>query len=376
MKEATFKKWHLISWEPEILISGGLILTLFNIKPRLVELSNIISPYNSSVFDNLILLLSTITATLAIGFTLHLIIRGLWMMKMGIAVTIKQPFDPEKFSFRSIYKNRISKIDLFNNAKKLGELSGFIFSITFFLMLLTVGFSFSLTILSLIASYFEISGFVILGLYVLLFIDFISFGYLKQTRLGVVLYPVLNALYLLFLSFLYKDIYYHLIQNVRRPKLAIGFFIFILLTLAIGYANVRKVMHLPEIFPTEQRYERYRRNVYEDERDPFFPYKASISSYYQEKDLLKLYVDGWGVIDNAMDHDAITISINGQTVTPIKIRNYVGQEHQDGYLYFLDISFLNKKSEHHLSIIIDNSLINPEFEDRYVVFYDFPFYKE
>lgn len=376
MKESTFKKWHLISWEPEILISGGLILTLFAIKPRLVELNNILAPYDNAVLDGMAGLLSAITATLTVGFTFHLIMRGLWIMKMGIAVTFRKPFDPDKFSFRSIYKKRLYKIDLPANAKKLGDFSGLVFSITFFLMLLTVGFSISTSVLMLITSYFGLSSYIVLALSFLLFVDFISFGYLKQTRLGVVLYPILYFLYLVSLSFLYKDIYYHLIQNVRKSKLVIGFLLFISLSFSIGYANVRKLWHLPIIFPTEERFESYRRNVYEDERDPFFPYRASISSYYQDKEMLKLYVHGQRIIDIALEHDAVYILINGETVIPSKIRNYVGSEHQDGYLYFLDISHLGKYSEHYLKILIDNSLIYPEFTNRFTNYYEFPFYKE
>jgi len=62
-------------------------------------------------------------------------------MKMGIASGFEKPFEPKNFAFKPIYQRRISSIDIHQSAIWLGKLSSLIFSITFFFLLISIGFA-------------------------------------------------------------------------------------------------------------------------------------------------------------------------------------------------------------------------------------------
>jgi hypothetical protein len=77
MKESSFKKWILVSWEPEILISGGLIISLINIQPFLNQVKFALSPLQIPGLASFLFILSSALGSLTIGFMLHLIVRAL-----------------------------------------------------------------------------------------------------------------------------------------------------------------------------------------------------------------------------------------------------------------------------------------------------------
>ncbi len=376
-KEASFKKWPLVSWEPEILISGGLVLTLFNIQPKIVALAFVINPLDIGGSMIVLTLLSGMAGTLAVGFAIHLIVRGFWIMKMGIAYGLAPEFDSKKFNFKKPYEQRIQNMEINQSAEMVGKLSSLIFSITFFLLLISLGFT-TLSI-ALFASLtpLGIPDFVIISLLVILLIDFASFGYLKKTKLGVILYPVLWIMYQLSLSFLYRDIYYYLINSYKRVKLIVGLAFYAITFVLLAAINSREVLGLPKLITVEGRFEDYIRSSYDDERDPFTRYNASISSYYQEKNLMRLYLHENTIVEAALDNNAIRISINDQEMDPLSIRDYSGSENQFGYLFFLDISNFKSGKEHLLNVLLDETFIrdsNMGLNDT--IYAQIPFYKE
>ena len=185
MKEATFKKWPLISWEPEILISGGLILTLINIQPFLIQITFTLQPFQLDGTKEFLFILSSALGSLTIGFILHLMLRALWLMKMGVASAFSAPLDLAKFRFSSKFEKRIANMDIRNAALRLGRVSSLVFSVSVFFLLISLGFVVISFVLIGSSVYFGIGEYavpVILGLFILLLFDFITFGYLKRTR--------------------------------------------------------------------------------------------------------------------------------------------------------------------------------------------------
>ena len=357
MKKSSLKKWPLISWEPEILISGGLILTLINIHPYINQLKYALAPFQLPGMAAFLVILSSAFGSLTIGFILHLILRSLWLMKMGVASAFDTPLDLKSFRFSSRYEKRISKIDVRKEALRLGKISSLIFSISFFFLLLSIGFAVLASILIGLSIYFDIESFtlpIIYFLFLLLLIDFISFGYLKRTQIGKLLYPVYYILYFLTLSFLYRDVYYHLIQNIKKSILVFGFILFIASSIFIGIINVSEAMRWNNSI-TDNRYEQYYPNIYDDERKPYARRLASISSYYQSKGVLRLFVYGhYHKVENALDNNAFLIKIDGQTISPFRIKNHTTDEMQSGYLMFLNIACFDSGSEHQIEIFTEN----------------------
>lgn len=367
MKEATFKKWPLISWEPEILISGGLILTLIKIQPFLNQITFTLQPFQLDGTKEFLFILSSALGSLTIGFILHLMLRALWLMKMGVASAFSEPLDLDKFQFSSKFEKRIANMDIRNAALRLGRVSSLVFSVSIFFLLISLGFVVISFVLIGSSVYFGIGEYafpIILGLFILLLFDFITFGYLKRTQVGSLFYPVLAALYVLSLSFLYRDVYYHLIQNIKKRILVLGFLIFVATSMLMGLINISEIFRLDTF--VHNRYDRYIPNIYDDERKPYSPRKASISSYFQDKDVIRLFIYGHNErVEEALDNDALLIKIDGQVIAPFKIQNHTTTENHLGYLYFLNISHVITGTEHKIEILTDNDKLM-----------EIPFYKE
>jgi len=368
MKESTLKKWPLISWEPEILISGGLILTLINIHPFINQVKYALSPLQLPGMSAFLVIFSSALGSLTIGFILHLIIRSLWLMKMGVASAFEAPLNPKSFHFTSRYEKRIAKIDIHKEALRLGKMSSLIFSISFYFLLISIGFAVLSCFLIGLSIYFGIESFALPFIYFLffiLFIDFISFGYVKRTRLGKFFFPVYFVLYFLTLSFLYRDVYYHMVQNIKKGILVFGFILFIASSIFIGFLNVSEALRWNTSI-INKRYEEYYPNFYEDERETYSRRPASISSYYQSHDVLRLFLYGHhDRVESALDNSALDIKIDGESISPFRIENYTTDEMQSGYLLFLNIAGYDSGLEHQIEIFTDCEK-----------FLSIPFYKE
>jgi hypothetical protein len=351
MTDKTIRTWRFISWEPELFISGGLILTLLNAQPLLNQLRVLLMPYSLMGTSAFLAIFSDVLGGLTFGFITHLVLRALWLMKMGMASAIGKPFEPEKFKFKSVFQSRIQAFDMRVSAEKLGNLASLVFSITFFMLLVSLGFMVLLfTLMITIGIIHEVLAFVLL---LLLFVDFISFGSLKRTQIGAVLSPVLRIMYFCSLSFLYRDMYYYLLQHVRRRYLFFGFSIFMLASIAIGYASIADILHLRGFSSDPVVEETYYRNLYDDERDDFAIRFGYIPSYIHEGGLLKLFVLQSESVDLGIQGNSLQVRLDHEATTPLKIRSYRGTEGQQGYMFFLDVSALGVNQEHAVSVWID-----------------------
>jgi hypothetical protein len=103
------------------LISGGLILTLLNIEPFLNQLAFTLQPFQLPGTKEFLFILSSALRSLTIEFILHLMLRALWLMKMGVASAFSGPIDLGKFRFNSKFEKRIANMDIRNDALRLGH---------------------------------------------------------------------------------------------------------------------------------------------------------------------------------------------------------------------------------------------------------------
>ncbi|WP_421877387.1 hypothetical protein [Marinoscillum sp.] len=372
-KEATFKKWQLISWEPELFVSGGLILTLLNVEPILVEWYNWLSPFRIPGLMVAFTFLSATLASLTIGFVLHLITRGLWIVYMGLASAINKPYDSTQTRFKPYYLRRVSDTDIHQKATHLGRISSLIFSITFFLMLISLGASVATTLLLLILPFIGLDESLTFLILSVLLVDFVSLGWLKKSKIGLFLIPLLIPLYWISLSFLYRDIYYYLIQHVHKMKLIVGFVCFTVLSVTLGFFNVWEMQRRPPLLTPDHQYELFENKYYDDRREPYSVYDISIDSYLQDKSMLQIFIRSGWLHDEIFRKDALKFYIDHQAYGIKAIRNTFKQEKEYGYLLFVDISRLSP-GEHLILFKLDESKIGDEFSGYGSWNASFPFF--
>jgi len=375
-KEATLKKWGLVSWEPEILISAGLIVSLYNVQPLLVIFYNILSPFEIEGVAFMMVLLSGIAGVLAVGFSLHLILRAYWLMKMGIAYTFSNKIDIEGFEFKPLYYKQIKRLNLLKSGLRIGQLASLFFGINFFLLLISMGVLLTFLFGMSLSRLFNFPGIVFFILICIPFIDFISMGRLKRTKASTLLYPVLVFFNILTLSFLYRDIYYSLISNVKWYALLIGAFFFILSFNLLAFVNGQKILRFENPLRVDTPFEDYNRNYYKDERDTYSLSTVMIDSYHHENDLMKLFVRKSPFINVALANEAVQVRIDGSPIKIKTIRDYRGEEFETGYLFFLDLKNIQNNEEHLLTwYIIKEKMPKRYYSGGYEFEIEIPFYK-
>ena len=371
------KKWGLVSWEPEILISAGLILSLYNVQPLLVIFYNIASPFEIEGLALLMIFLSGVAGVLAVGFSLHLILRAYWLMKMGVAHAFDNRLDVEKFKFKPIYEKRISKIDILKNASQVGRLASLFFAITFSLLLLCLGVILTVLFGLTLSFFFNLPGLLYFVLLAVAFFDFISLGWLKKTRVGAFLYPLFFCFNILTLSFLYKDIYYALVSNLKWYRLLIGAVFILLCFGGLAFTNAYKILRFPDPLRVDTHFPDYDRNFYQDERTPYSLSPATVDSYLQQGDLLKVFIRKSHFIRQAFERDAVKIKIDNEIIDVIRIRDYKGSEYETGYLLFVDLTNTQKGKEHLFSFNIEKEKMPKDYyHGGYQFKIEFPFFKE
>lgn len=79
------------SWNPELLISGGILFSLIQI-PEFLHQSGILLLQKSGYFESLVItrILMVVINGLIVGFTLHLIIGGFWVSAVCLSYVFPQ----------------------------------------------------------------------------------------------------------------------------------------------------------------------------------------------------------------------------------------------------------------------------------------------
>jgi hypothetical protein len=245
------------SWEPEILISGIVLYGLFNVYPKIDELSWYLEFYgpeifsNSSVNDNLTALLKFANILLIIGFISHLLFRSVWAAFIGLSYVYKEGIRWENLRYPHKYLRHIKKgADYVSQINLLEEISSMLFSISFLVFMWVLGLSTFFLIfaagISLYIAFFPASfssvyiDTIITSLCLLFLVDFLSLGWLKRIPyVRVVYYPFYRVFSWLSLSIIYRNIYYGIISNHKKWKVSLVLFLFVL-TASISVSQLRK----------------------------------------------------------------------------------------------------------------------------------------
>ncbi len=259
--EINESKWiknrKTLAWEPEILISGIVLIGLLQIPKYLDELILYINDYGPSIFlfsdvDEVIgAVLKTGIFFLIAGLIINLITRSVWVVMISMSYLLPKGYQPQKFGFYKLYEQQLLRFNSFERSiLKLDEYCSLIYSTTFLLFMLIVGVCFFLLTVSgffmLVYSLvpvrseqfnqlinFAINAFILLfgGLSL---IDFLTLGWFKKWKWSAKFYyPIYRVVGFLTLSPLYRNIYYGLISKFNRWKIFAGFIFFIFLVVCV-----------------------------------------------------------------------------------------------------------------------------------------------
>ena len=283
-KEAHLKEWfqHLQreSWQLELVVSAIAIFLLINAKSYFLDISvtwaNDFNPFDFSegLFVQLLQIVHDFIFISIINLIIHLFLRGLWIGIIGLK-SVYASIDYGRLNYSDFFTKKLNAKfkNLDNLILNLDKWCSLIFSFTFligFFLFALVSFLAFLGVFNLIYEYLGLQLFFIKilafiyvlggGLYAF---DFITFGLIKRSkRLSKWYYPIYVFFGWITLSFLYKEVYYTLISNVKKKYLAflIVFYLFGLTSLASMSFNKESYIPRRNLSYTLST------NIYDDER--------------------------------------------------------------------------------------------------------------
>jgi hypothetical protein len=408
-KKKSFVKWLEIlqqeSWQLELLISGFAIFLLASAYDQLdgFEYQINLLTTGSSYFGTLLLPFQIIMGAwyvLIINLVLHVLLRGLWISTIGIRyVSGEIDFEILKFSpnFDRFLKKRIVSFDLY--IQKLEQLCSIVFGFTFLIIFILISFGLfvigavllGISINTIVENYHNgwltlLIPFLILYLFggLIYFIDFMTLGWVKKRKsISKLYYPIYRFFSVVTLSFVYRPLYYNLIDNKYGRKVVLFLIPYLVIFTLISSMRFETHSYLPD----QRNHYTLGNDRYDDTWDGTKLLSvASIQSKFISNGYMELYLPYIGKTDdqviahlcpdlepakkgvfflsnndearNNMDADIaldchsqrFQIFVNDSLFENIKYRFYDHPERKNnGLTTILDVSFLSR-GEHNLKI--------------------------
>lgn len=308
------------SWQLELLISGFVIFLVggsFDAIYRIARRARVVEDgleMNVEFLSLFPVILLGCALFVFLNLILHVVFRGMWISAIGLR-SISGEIDFEELRFKKPFDNFLKrKLGSFDNfIQRLEDISSVIFSFTFLIIFMVISiaffFFFMLLLVYLIDSYWndipETLEFIPFGLVIILllfgflyFLDFLTLGFFKRKRwLAVWYFPIYRLMSIITFSWLYRPLYYNLVDNRFGRKvglLLVPYFITVLL-LATSDASINKF--IPEKSEALELQDHY----YDDTRDPDRRIiTLSIPSKYVDNRYLELFL-----VYNALNDDPV-----------------------------------------------------------------------
>ncbi len=214
------------SWQLELLVSGFTIFGLFYALGPVGD-AQAIADYEQNILKDLYMIVYAAIYILIFNLIIHVILRSLWIGALGLRY-ISGEVDIEKLNYGKQFTNYLKKkVGSFDNyIEKLEKLCSVIFAISFLLIFYVAAVFLIQYLANFIALFYSDDASVFLrvllvGIYYLLlfgavltFFDYVTQGLLKKNKWIASLYfPFYWVFSFLTLSFLYRPLYYNLIDN-------------------------------------------------------------------------------------------------------------------------------------------------------------------
>lgn len=429
-----FVKWletlQQESWQLELIISGfaiflllGLYEPLHNWALQLNKLRYLEFRYSFHFMNMGMDMLRITWHVLVINLIAHVFLRGLWISTIGLRY-VSGDIDFEELNlsrqFNQFLQKRIGSFDSY--IETLEKICSVIFAFTFLLFFIVLSFLLGAIFflgLSEIIRYFtgfdyqqlfipiQAPFFALAGIYAF---DFITLGWLKKrSKLSKIYYPVYRFFSIITFSFLYRPLYYNLIDHKfgRRIGLLIIPYFLIFMTIA----NMK--LNLYAYLPSNKYYQTLSINHYDDVKSPeTIESEISIPSKYIDNGFIEVFLPYVPRFQNAVfarlcpDLEPFTftffqdpkedprnklnadstlscmsklyeISLDDSIHTDIKYRFYYHpQRVEEGLLTIIDVGYLSR-GEHTLTVKLKylNS-IHEEGQPIEIGTNQIPFWKE
>ena len=300
------------SWQLELLISGFVIFLLIGAYEPLIDLRLERSLLSQSIRRNYwinapVSILYVGWIFLMMNLFLHIFLRGLWISTIGLRyVSGDIDYQSLKYSprFAAYLRKKIGTFDRY--IERLENICSIIFAFTFLVVFLIISvgmyaimvaaFFNTLKSISIQLGIWDYTSYLSLTLGILLFfstiiyfIDFLTLGFFKSKRWMYRWYmPIYKVMNWLTLSFIYRPIYYNLIDTkfgrwagyLLVPYIMIGIFMF-----SVGFET-------HPFFPEKEVEDKtFLRSHYDDLRpEKSIITKASLGSPYVKNNFLELFI--------------------------------------------------------------------------------------
>ncbi|WP_299012285.1 hypothetical protein [uncultured Polaribacter sp.] len=228
------------SWQLELLISGFAIFGLFQALDP-IEYNRLAAVANESYTKFLYVVAGISCKVLIVNLIIHVILRGLWIGAIGLRY-VSDDIDYDALKYKKRFTNYLKKkVGSFD--KYIGTLENYcsvLFAVTFLYLFYIISFFMVMGVVVLVGAFFiesgyfsEIVGFTLLGFFalgyfflaLLIFIDFITQGYLKKVEwISFLYFPLYKVFSVLTLSFLYRALVYNFLDNKFGRRLLLVLF--------------------------------------------------------------------------------------------------------------------------------------------------------
>ena len=225
------------SWQLELLISGFAIFGLFNALGPLKNIWNeaiAVESYNKFLLP----IAYTACVVLIVNLVIHVILRGLWIGAIGLRY-VSGEINYESLNYRKRFtkhlKKKVGSFDKYIST--LENYCSILFAITFLSLFYIVSFFLITLIITFAGNFFiksgifsELIGTFLLGIFglfflflsLIVFIDFITQGFLKKKEWTSFLYfPIYKMFSIITLSFLYRPLVYNILDDKFSKRLTL-----------------------------------------------------------------------------------------------------------------------------------------------------------
>jgi hypothetical protein len=311
-KNKSFTKWLGIlqqeSWQLELLISGFAIFLLAESYEPIHNLDTQISLLLSgnTYYGLLYIPYQVIMGAwyvLIINLILHVLLRGLWISTIGLRY-VSGDIDFNKLNIRPKFdqflRRKIVSFDLY--IQQLEKLCSAIFGFTFLIIFIlisgaffTVGIVIMAFTIEAISIRFGGPWVMVILPFLLLYLlggfiyllDFITLGWVKRQK-GIegIYYPFYRFFSVITLSFIYRPIYYNLLDNKFGRNLVLFLIPYLIGFTLIVSLTVKTQAYLPKY----RQIQSINNNFYDDTVNDRTSYSASIPSKFVKNGFAELFL--------------------------------------------------------------------------------------
>lgn len=392
-----------LAWEPEILISGIVLIGLLQIPKLLDNLLSYVNElgpeifYSSGIDEFTVAFLNTSVFFLITGLIINLFLRSIWVVMIGMSYNFPRGIDLSKFKFLPYFQKKISKISRFDERViKMDQYCSLTYSLTFFVFMCVLGISFYLfTIIVFVLAvnffipeentlvynlFFDYVNVVIFGLGLFFLLDFLTMGWFKRIKYFSYIYiPLYKLMSALTLAPLYRNLYYAILSRFNRWKIlglitifgALVFLVFIIQT------NSNNLFNQSDLYISQSKsssYDGYYRDkeaenisfwmhtptaiISSDVMELFIAHKVGLeSSIFEDFEKSSGFKKSQVIASDSLRLKAVSafyrLILDGKLLPPLDFTPMVFSKYkQEGFIAFIEIDSLSR-GKHNLELKID-----------------------